>query len=32
MKNLEATGYTQEKWNQLTDAERDQELGCKGVY
>ena len=32
MKNLEATGYTQKKWNQLTDAERDQELGCKGVY
>lgn len=31
MKNLEATGYTQERWNSLTDAEREKELKCKGV-
>lgn len=31
VKNLEQAGITEEKWNQMSDDERQHELDCKGV-
>lgn len=31
LKNLEQSGITEEKWNQMSDEERQHELDCKGV-